>query len=183
MKKIVPITALSLFLSACGGNDTSEVSNSSGTWRSAKEVVLEHLRNVEQGNWQAADAAIADSYSMTGTIPFPVSLFVKIGKAQAMQMHKPRKRAMPDFKFNERILEETPNRIKLEINLTGTQSGVIDYTGVLNGIPVIQPTNKKLKLAAEFFTYFVKDNQIVRTIGEIPKGAGVDGLIKAVQQP
>ena len=179
MNKTVFAALMLATLSACSA--TSEIKNSSGgSWRSAKSVVLEHLRAVEAGDWVKADALIGSDYSMTGTVPFPISLFVKIGKAQSLQMHKPRKRAMPDFRFNERVLEESPNRVKLEINLTGTQTGVIDYSGVLNNIPVIQPTGRKLKLAPEFFTYFVRDNRIVATIGEIPKGAGVEGLVNAV---
>lgn len=161
-------------------NREPEVRNSPGQWRSAREIVSEHLRLVEAGDWTRADAMITPDFSMTGTIPFPISLIVRIGKAQSMQMHKPRKRAMPDFKFNETVLEESPNRVKLQVNLTGTQTGVIDYTGVLNGIPVIPPTGKKLRLAPEFFTYFVRDDQITRIIGEIPKGAGVQGLVDAV---
>ena len=150
--------------------------------RSAKEIVTQHLRAVEAGRWDEADALIAADYRMSGTIPFPVSLFVKIGKAQALQMHKPRKRALPDFKFNERVLEESPDHVKLEVNLTGTHTGVIDYTAVLRGIPVIQPTGRALKLAPEYFTYFVSDGLIVRTVGQIPKGAGVQGLVRAVTQ-
>ena len=51
-------------------------------------------------------AYIADNYRMTGTIPFPIRLFVRIHKKDALSMHKPRRQAMPDFKFNEQILEE-----------------------------------------------------------------------------
>lgn len=109
-----------------------------------------------------------------------MSLFVKIRKKDALRMHIPRKRALPDFRFNEQVLEETDEMVKLQVNLSGTHTCVIDYTGILRGIPVIQPTGKKINLADEYFTYFVKNGKIVKTIGEIPKGAGVQGLVKAV---
>lgn len=147
----------------------------------AKEIALLHLRALEAGNWDEAMKYIADDYSVTGLIPFPISLFVKIGKKDALQMHKPRKRAMPDFKFNETVLEETDDCVKFQVNLSGTHTGVIDYTGILRGIPVIAPTGKKVSLASEYFDYYVRDGMIVKTVGRIPKDAGVQGLVRAVK--
>ncbi|MBC7869540.1 MAG: hypothetical protein H7Y09_01765 [Chitinophagaceae bacterium] len=146
----------------------------------AKDIVQKHLRAVEAGDWQTAISSIADDYSMSGTIPFPINLFVKIKKKDALRMHRPRKIALPDFKFNEKILEESPDHVKLQVNLSGTHTGVIDYTGILRGIPVVQPTGKFIQLPDEYFDYFVRDGLIVKTIGKIPKNAGVGALIRAV---
>jgi predicted ester cyclase len=146
-------------------------------------IVERHLRAVEAGDWITADELIAEDYTMSGTIPFPISLFVKIGKADALRMHTPRKRALPDFRFNETVLEENDGMVKLQVNLTGTHTGVIDYTGILRGIPVIQPTGRSVSLSSEYFTYFVRDGKIFKTIGQIPKGAGVQGLVRAVTEP
>jgi predicted ester cyclase len=146
----------------------------------AYQIVQEHLRAVEAGDWEKADSYIAGDYIMSGMIPFPFSLFVKITKKDSLRMHKPRKRALPDFKFNEKILKESDEMVKLQVNISGTHTGVIDYTGILQGVPVIQPTGKKISLPSEFFTYFVADGQIIKTIGEIPKNAGVQALVRAV---
>ncbi len=149
---------------------------------SAKETVIQHLRAVENGSWETALALIADDYRLEGIIPFPISLFVKVGKAQSLDMHKARKRALPDFKFNENFIEETPEYVKFQINLTGTHTGVIDYRGLVRGIPVVQPTQKAVKLNPEWFTYYVRDGHIYKTIGDIPKNAGVPGLVRAVTE-
>ncbi|MEO6062013.1 MAG: ester cyclase [Thermoflexales bacterium] len=148
----------------------------------AKQTVTAHLRAIEAGDWDKANSYIADDFSMTGTVPFPVSLFVKIGKKDALRMHIPRRKAMPDFRFNETVLEETDDRVKIQVNLSGTHTGVIDYTGVLRGVPVIPPTGKKVNLPAEYFTWFVRDGKIAKVIAEIPKGAGVQGLVRAVKE-
>lgn len=148
----------------------------------AKQIVTQHLRAVEAGDWDKALSFIADDYVMTGTVPFPISLFMKIGKKDALRMHLPRKRALPDFRFNETVLSETDDSVKLQVNLSGTHTGVIDYTGILRGVPVIQPTGKRVSLPAEYFTWFVRDGKIVKTIDEIPKGAGVRGLAQAVAE-
>jgi predicted ester cyclase len=145
----------------------------------AYQIVQEHLRAVEAGDWEKADSYIATNYTMSGTIPFPISLFVKITKKDSLRMHKPRKRALPDFKFNEKIIEENDEMVKLQVNISGTHTGVIEYN-ILRGVPVIQPTGKKISLPSEYFTYFVENGQIVKTIGMIPKNAGVQALVKAV---
>ncbi len=149
---------------------------------SAKEIVQKHLRAVEAGDWETALACIGDNYVLKGIVPFPVSLFVKVGKKEALRMHKPRKQALPDFKFNEKVLEETADQVKFQVNLSGTHAGVIDYTGILRGVPVIAPTGKKVNLPDEYFTYFVENGLIVKTIGEIPKNAGVKALVRAVTE-
>jgi len=146
----------------------------------AYQIVQEHLRTVEAGDWEKADSYISSNYTMSGTIPFPISLFVRITKKNSLRMHKPRKRALPDFKFNEKILEENDEMVKLQVNISGTHTGVIDYNGILRGVPVIQPTGKKISLPSEYFTYFVANGQIVKTIGKIPKNAGVQALVRAV---
>lgn len=147
----------------------------------AKDVVQAHLRAVEAGDWDTALALIADEYSMTGTIPFPISLFVKIRKRDALRMHQARKRALPDFRFNEQVLDERDDMVQLQVNLSGTHTGVIDYRSILRGVPVIQPTGKRVSLPSEYFTYVVRDGKIVKTIGKIPKNAGVQALVRAVQ--
>lgn len=146
----------------------------------ARQVVNNHLRAVENGDWEQAALLIAENYTMIGIVPFPVSLFVKIRKSGALTMHQARRRALPDFKFNETYLEETDNHVKIQVNLTGTHTGTIDYRGILRGVPVIPPTNIAVKLNPEYFTYYVLDNKIYKIIGDIPKNAGVQGLVKAV---
>lgn len=148
----------------------------------AKEIVQRHMRAVEAGDWDQALALIADDYSLSGTIPFPISLFVKIRKKDALRMHRARRQALPDFHFNETVLNETDDMVKFQVNISGTHTGVIDYTGILRGIPVIQPTGRSVSLPSEYFTYWVRDGKIVKTHGEIPKNAGVQALVRAVSE-
>jgi hypothetical protein len=55
------------------------------------------------------------------------------------------------------------------VNLTGTHTGVIDYRGLVRGIPVVQPTGKLVKLNPEWFGYYVRGGLIYRRVGAIPK--------------
>jgi hypothetical protein len=148
--------------------------------KGVKKVIFDHLRAVEAAQWEKVEADIDEKYQLTGVLPFPLNLFVKIGKSQALDMHKARKRALPNFKFNEDYLEETPTSVKIQVNLTGTHTGTIDYRGLIRGIPVIEPTGKEVKLNPEWFTYYVQNNKIVKIVADIPKNSGVHGLVKAV---
>lgn len=146
------------------------------------EVVFNHLRSIEKGDWEKANSYIAENYTATGVIPFPISLFIKLRKKDALTMHKARKNALPDFKFNEEILESSDTMVKIQVNLTGTQTGTIDYRGILRGIPVMPPTGKFVKLNPEYFTYHIVNNKIEKVEIDIPKNAGVKGLVKAVTE-
>lgn len=148
---------------------------------SARTVVSAHLRALEAGDWDRAAAVIAADYRAIGAIPFPISLFVRLGQDAALTMHIARRRAMPDFRFNETYLVDEPNHVRIQVELSGTHTGVIDYTGILNGVPVVEPTGKAVKLPREFFDYYVRDGKIVLVVIEIPADAGVPALLRAVQ--
>jgi hypothetical protein len=60
---------------------------------------------------------------------------------------------------------------------------MIDYSGILRGVPVVQPTGRKVRLPSEYFEYFVENGLIVRIVARIPKDAGVKALVKAVTGP
>jgi hypothetical protein len=138
------------------------------------DVVLSHLRAVEAGDWEKANSYLADNYSMKMEgMPF----FVSIKKADALSMHKARKLAFPDFKFNEKIEFEKDNQVKVGIYLTGTHTGLLNYPENV-GVPKTEATGKSINLPAEYFTYSVENDKIVHTFGVIPEGHGPKALMK-----
>lgn len=138
------------------------------------EVVQAHLRAVEAGDWEKANSYLADDYSMKMEgMPF----FVSIKKADALSMHKARKQAFPDFKFNEKIELEQDNQVKVAIYLTGTHTGQLDYPKNV-GVPKNAATGKSINLPSEYFTYSVENDKIVHTYGMIPEGHGPKALMK-----
>lgn len=171
MKKIALIIAL--VCTACGSYTPKPASEAANT-RSPREIVQEHLRAAEAGDFAKADSYLAESYAMkmSGT-PF----FVVIRKANALDMHKARKRAFPDFRFNEKIEWEKDNQVKIAVYLTGTHLGVLEYPSAV-GVPRTEPTGRKIDLPAEYFVYSVEGDKIVHTYGEIPEGHGPTALMK-----
>jgi predicted ester cyclase len=141
---------------------------------SPTEIVQAHLRAVENGDWDKANSYLADNYKMKMKgIPF----FISIKKADALSMHKARKTAFPDFKFNEKIESATDNQVKVAIYLTGTHTGLLDYPKNV-GVPKTPATGKKINLPSEYFIYSVENDKIVDTYGEIPDGHGPKALME-----
>lgn len=61
------------------------------------KLVKEHLRAIEDGNWDLSLSYLSEDYVMTSLEPFPIR------KDHALDIHKARKAVFPDFKFNEEI--------------------------------------------------------------------------------
>jgi hypothetical protein len=160
-------------LLACGSYQ-SKPANQANNTLSAKEIVLAHLRAVETGNWEKANSYLAEEYTMKMKgMPF----FVSIKKEEALDMHKARKQAFQDFRFNEKIEFEKDNQVKVAIYLTGTHTGLLNYPENA-GVPKTEATGRKIDLPAEYFVYAVENNKIVHTYGEIPDGHGPTALME-----
>lgn len=172
MKNLLLILLVTTLVSC--GSYTPKTNADAHNTRTPREIVQEHLRAAEAGDFAKAEAAIADDYTMKMKgMPF----FISIKKANALDMHKARKMAFPDFAFHEKIEWENNNQVKIAVFLTGTHTGVLDYPSAV-GVPRTEPTGKRINLPAEYFVYSVENDKIVRTDGEIPEGNGPPALMK-----
>jgi predicted ester cyclase len=165
-----------IVLSACSEYQPKDNVQAHNTL-SPTEVVTAHLRVVEQGDWTKADSYLSDNYTMKMKgMPF----FVSIKRVDALTMHKARKRAFPDFRFNEKIEWARDNQVKVSVYLTGTHTGVLEYPESV-GVPRTEPTGLTIDLPSEHFTYSVENDKIVHTYGEIPEGHGPPALMKQLK--
>jgi predicted ester cyclase len=166
------VSLLACALVACASPPKPQMKEAGNT-RPPLELVREHLRAAEQGDWVTAEAHFHDDYEMQMKgMPF----WVTIRRANGLDMHKARKTAFPDFKFNEEVLSAEGNAVKLAIHLTGTHTGPLDYP--IDAVPKVGPTGKSIHLPAEYFTYYVENDRIRYTYGEIPEGHGPPALKK-----
>ena len=172
--KIILVVAIAQVLfSGCGSY--KPLSNESANNKlTPTEVVKAHLRAIENGDWEKANGYLAEGYKMKMKgMPF----FISIKKKDALDMHKARKTAFPDFKFNEVIESATNNQVKVAIYLTGTHKGLLNYPENV-GVPKTEATGKKINLPSEYFIYSVENDKIVDTYGEIPDGHGPKALME-----
>ncbi len=157
-------------LAGCGGYTPGETPNNT---RPPQEIVREHLRAVEAGDWQKADALLAEGYTMKMQgMPF----FVSVDRAHAFDVHKARKVAFPDFQLNEVMEDVGKSGVKVTVRWSGTHTGLLDYP--VGDIPKTPATGKSVRLPDEYFTYYVEGDRIVHTYGEIPEGNGPPALKK-----
>ena len=172
-KIIIAMTITQFLFSGC--SSYKPLSNEKANNKlSPTEIVKAHLRAIENGDWDKANSYLADSYKMKMKgMPF----FVSIKKDDALSMHKARKTAFADFKFNEIIESATDNQVKVAIYLTGTHTGLLDYPKNV-GVPKTEATGKKINLPSEYFIYSVENDKIVDTYGEIPDGHGPKALME-----
>ena len=170
---ILLITTIIFLLSNCSTYKPKSNEEANNTL-TPTEIVTAHLRAVENGDWDRANTYLSDDYSMKMQgMPF----FVSIKKKDALSMHKARKTAFPDFKFNEKIESAKDNQVKVAIYLTGTHTGLLDYPKNV-GVPKTAATGKTINLPSEYFVYSVENNKIVDTYGEIPEGHGPKALME-----
>lgn len=173
MNLLKSLILICLFCSSCSSYQPKTNKEANNT-KTAKEIVLAHLRAIEKGDWNEANAFLADNYQMKMEgMPF----FVSIKKGDALNMHKARKTAFDDFKFNEKIEWEKDNQVKIAVYLTGTHTGLLDYPKNV-GVPQTPATGKKINLPSEYFVYSVENDKIVYTYGEIPEGHGPKALME-----
>jgi len=139
-----------------------------------REIVIAHLRAIENADWGKANSYLAEDYKMKMKgMPF----FISIRKDSALNIHKARKTAFPNFKFNEKIEYVNGNQVKLSISLTGTHTGLLDYPRNI-GVPRTEATGKEINLPSEYFIYSIENDKIVDTYGEIPEGHGPKALMQ-----
>jgi hypothetical protein len=163
-------TTITLLAAAGCGYTPSETPNNT---RSPQEIVRAHLRAVEAGDWATAATFLAESYTlkMEG-MPF----FVSVDKASSFDVHKARKTAFPDFKFNETMEDVGKNGVKVTVKWAGTHTGFLDYP--VGDLPKTPATGKSVSLPEEHFTYYVEGDKIVHTYGQLPEGHGPPALKK-----
>jgi hypothetical protein len=173
LKTPIYTVLLLLYFTSCSTYQSKPNQEANNTV-SPSSIVTEHLRAVENGNWAKAESYLAEDYKMKmDGMPF----FVSIKRENALDMHKARKKAFPDFKFNEVIEDTSDNQVEIAVYLTGTHTGFLDYPEKI-GIPNTEATGKKIDLPAEYFTYSIENDKIVHTYGEIPDGHGPAALLK-----
>ncbi len=84
-------------------------------------------------------------------------------------------RALPDYRFNASNYKQVGDRVTYTIQISGTHTGVLDMH--LPDVPVLQPTNKHIRLPQEPVTVLLRDGKIYRVdLAEVP-GGGLNGIL------
>jgi hypothetical protein len=169
--KNIWLLSITLLLGACATAPAPISNQEADNERSPREVVSEHLRAVEAGDWDVAQAQIAPGFTMQME---GMPRWVTIDRPNALDTHQARKRAFPDFRFNETIERQEGNSVTIAVYLTGTHTGYLDYP--INQVPELEATGRSINLPAEYFTYYIENDRIRAVFGRIPEGHGPPAL-------
>jgi len=173
MHRLLLVVSLSWLTLGCASAPSTLPGDAAHNTKSPTELVLAHLRAIEAGDWKTAEAQLDPEFSMQMKgMPF----FVKIPFADALSMHKARKRAFPDFTFNEKLDPVLGNSVRVAVFLKGTHTGFLDYP--IKEVPKLEATGKSIDVPAEYFTYYFENDRIRHIYGEIPEGHGPAALKK-----
>ncbi|MBN9387900.1 MAG: nuclear transport factor 2 family protein [Chloroflexi bacterium] len=96
-----------------------------------------------RGDVETASRYITDDFVVTGPTPQP------LGKAEFLGLHAILAQAFPDFNFNISQAVESSDKVELTIQISGTQTGVLDLTPTGMPIPPVSPTGNPIRLAVE----------------------------------
>jgi hypothetical protein len=87
-------------------------------------------------------------------------------------------KALPDYRFNASSYKQVGDRVTYTIQISGTHTGVLDMH--LPDVPVLQPTNKHIRLPQEPVTVIFRDGKINQVdLAEVP-GGGLMGILSQI---
>ena len=113
------------------------------------------LRAWESRDMDTLTSLLVDDFVCRGFLPQPVQKVQYLGFVQAII------KAMPDWSFHDRFLDEGPvteqgERVFFVTQITATHTGDL----ILPDLPIIPPTGTKISLPYRHLEYFVKEETI-----------------------
>jgi hypothetical protein len=125
-----------------------------------------------KGYHNSAEQYLTDDFTVSGPTPEPID------KAQFLGLHSLLAQAFPDFSFNASEVKDQGDTVEVTIQISGTQTGVLDLSPTGLPIPVIQPTGRKVMLPEEHPVMSVRDGKFsALNLPQVP-GGGVMGILQ-----
>jgi len=100
---------------------------------------------------------------------------MSLNKTEYLNVQRALLKALPDFRFNATNFKQVGERVTYTIQISGTHTGVLDLH--MPNVPVLQPTNKHIRLPQEPVTASYRDGKVYRIdLAEVP-GGGLTGIL------
>lgn len=137
-----------------------------------ENATRELMEALAKGDHKTADQYLTDDFTVSGPTPEP------IGKAQFLGLHSLLAQAFPDFSFNISEIRDQGDTVEVTIQISGTQTGVLDLSPTGLPIPVVQPTGKKVMMPEEHPVLTVRDGKFSALNLPQVSGGGVMGILQ-----
>ncbi len=136
----------------------------------AQQITAKVAQAIEDQDWNAAQALLADDYTFSGAVPQP------IGGAEWLGVHRALAKAMPDLRLNYVATGGDDGIAEGTIQLSGTNTGELALP--IPGLPKIPPTGRKITLPREHVRVKARGNQLINWEVEPVADGGVMGILK-----
>ncbi len=135
-----------------------------------KEVVESCFSAIEAGDFARAATFLSDNFTFVGPAPKP------LGKKEYLNVQGALVAGMPDWKFNTAKIEEvSPNRLKLTVAVSGTQTRDLDLSAL--GMPKVSATGKHVQNPTERVDISLENGKLTNlTVEQVP-GGGIPGVL------
>ena len=135
------------------------------------ELVKEAFAALDGQNFDKFSSYLAKDYKLRGVTPTPLDRNQFIAFTRAMAA------AFPDIKRNVTVLwEGKDGEVRGEMQVTGTHQGAL----ALPFIPVVEATNKTVRLPKDRWICEIKNGKAVSFTVESAQDGGVLGLLKQI---
>ena len=135
-----------------------------------RETVQALVDSIQKGDFENAGTMLADDFQFSGPVPEPISKEAWLGMSASL------KTVFPDLEYRFKVIGTEGDVVKTTSQLSGTQSGSFDLTGMSMG--VIPATDKTFATKLEKTKITVKENKITAWVVEPNDGAGLMEILK-----
>ncbi len=127
------------------------------------------LAAIEAGNFDFVRDQLTDNFT------FKTPDGMTYDKRQYINLQRALCKAMPDLRFNASNFKQVSDRVTYTIQLSGTHTDVLDLH--TPGVPVVQPTNRHIRLPQEPVTVTFRDARVSHVeLAQVP-GGGLAGVL------
>ncbi len=136
----------------------------------AQQITQKVLKAIEDQDWNAAQALLADEFTFTGAVPEPINGAAWIG------VHRALAHAMPDFRFNYVATGGDDGLAEGVVQLSGTNTGELALP--IPGLPRVPATGRKITNPRERVSVRARNGKLVNYEVEHVSDGGVAGILK-----
>lgn len=135
----------------------------------AVETTKKLFERIESGDTGAASELLTSDFVFSGPVPEPVDGKMWLG------LHDRLNAAFPDFSFNSNGAELMGDKVKIELQLSGTHQSELDLSPM--GLPDVPATGKSFQLPTEVATVRFTDGKISSVDVAKVEGGGLMGIL------
>lgn len=135
----------------------------------SKATVQTVMDSIQTGDFVKAKSLLSNDFQFSGPVPQPINGEAWMGMSASL------KKAFPNLDYHFHIESMDGDTAKVSAQLSGTQTGEFDLTGMNMG--TIPATNKSFTATKEYGKATVKGDKVTSWANTPTEGAGVMAIL------